>query len=139
QTLYQSEVDVYVYYGFSDLNVLGGGIMITGAWRATTAWGPDETLAGSGAPRVRAHRASAPAAHRRDRRPGPRPPHLHDAAGRVAGHGAPGGARLLQRLQPPRPELHGARGALRPEPAPQRRARARPVGHVGRLPGLECD
>src|SRR6266852_732825 len=25
QTLYQSEIDVYVYYGFSDLNVLGGG------------------------------------------------------------------------------------------------------------------
>ena len=38
QTLYQSEVDVYVYYGFSDLNVLGGGITITGSSRATTAW-----------------------------------------------------------------------------------------------------
>ena len=38
QTLYQSEVDVYVYYGFSDLNVLGGGITIAGSGRATTAW-----------------------------------------------------------------------------------------------------
>jgi Flp pilus assembly protein TadG len=38
QTLYQSEVDVYVYYGFSDLNILGGGITITGSSRATTAW-----------------------------------------------------------------------------------------------------
>ncbi|TMF24596.1 MAG: pilus assembly protein [Chloroflexi bacterium] len=37
-TLYQSEVDVYVYYGFSDLNILGGGITITGSSRATTAW-----------------------------------------------------------------------------------------------------
>ena len=37
-TLYQAEVDVYVYYGFSDLNVLGGGITITGSSRATTAW-----------------------------------------------------------------------------------------------------
>src|SRR5712691_1007756 len=34
QTLYQSEIDVYVYYGFSDLNVLGGGITITGTSRA---------------------------------------------------------------------------------------------------------
>ena len=38
QTLYQSEVDVYVYYGFSDLTILGGGISITGSSRATTAW-----------------------------------------------------------------------------------------------------
>jgi Flp pilus assembly protein TadG len=37
-TLYQSEVDVYVYYGFSDLNILGGGITIQGSSRATTAW-----------------------------------------------------------------------------------------------------
>ena len=37
-TLYQSEVDVYVFYGFSDLNILGGGITITGSSRATTAW-----------------------------------------------------------------------------------------------------
>ena len=38
QTLYNSEVDVYVYYGFSDLNMLGGGITITGSSRATTSW-----------------------------------------------------------------------------------------------------
>jgi Flp pilus assembly protein TadG len=38
QTLYQSEVDVFVYYGFSDLNVLGGGITISGSSRATTSW-----------------------------------------------------------------------------------------------------
>ena len=37
-TLYQSEVDVYVYYGFSDLNVLGGGITISGSSRSTTSW-----------------------------------------------------------------------------------------------------
>lgn len=37
-TLYNSEIDVYVYYGFSDLNILGGGITITGSSRATTAW-----------------------------------------------------------------------------------------------------
>jgi len=37
-TLYRSEVDVYVYYGFSDLNILGGGITITGSSRATTSW-----------------------------------------------------------------------------------------------------
>jgi Flp pilus assembly protein TadG len=37
-TLYRSEVDVYVYYGFSDLNVLGGGITISGSSRATTSW-----------------------------------------------------------------------------------------------------
>jgi Flp pilus assembly protein TadG len=33
-----SEVDVYVYYGFSDLNLLGGGITISGSSRATTSW-----------------------------------------------------------------------------------------------------
>lgn len=37
-TLYNSEVDVSVYYGFSDLNLLGGGITISGSSRATTAW-----------------------------------------------------------------------------------------------------
>src|SRR6266704_6381554 len=37
-TLYQSEIDVFVYYGFSDLNILGGGITITGSRRATTSW-----------------------------------------------------------------------------------------------------
>ena len=38
QSLYHSEVDVSVYYGFSDLNVLGGGITISGSSRATTSW-----------------------------------------------------------------------------------------------------
>ena len=37
-TLYQSEIDVGVYYGFSDLNILGGGITISGSSRATTSW-----------------------------------------------------------------------------------------------------
>lgn len=37
-TLYQSEVDVGVFYGFSDLNLLGGGITIAGSGRATTSW-----------------------------------------------------------------------------------------------------
>src|SRR5689334_5433684 len=37
-TLYQSRIDVYVYYGFSDLNILGGGITISGSSRATTSW-----------------------------------------------------------------------------------------------------
>lgn len=36
--LSQKEVDVYVYYGFSDLNLLGGGITISGVSRATTSW-----------------------------------------------------------------------------------------------------
>jgi hypothetical protein len=36
--LYQSEVDVSVYYGFSDLNLLGGGITISGSSRSTTSW-----------------------------------------------------------------------------------------------------
>lgn len=36
--LYNSEVDVSVFYGFSDLNILGGGITITGTSRSTTAW-----------------------------------------------------------------------------------------------------
>ena len=36
--LYQSQVDVYVYFGFSDLNLLGGGITISGSSRATTSW-----------------------------------------------------------------------------------------------------
>src|SRR5438552_2267756 len=38
QSNYNSEIDVFVYYGFSDLKVLGGGITITGSSRATTAW-----------------------------------------------------------------------------------------------------
>jgi Flp pilus assembly protein TadG len=33
-----SEVYVYVFYGFSDLNLLGGGITITGSSRAITSW-----------------------------------------------------------------------------------------------------
>jgi Flp pilus assembly protein TadG len=37
-SLYESEVDVHVYYGFSDLNLLGGGITISGSSRATTSW-----------------------------------------------------------------------------------------------------
>jgi Flp pilus assembly protein TadG len=37
-TLYRSEIDVFVYYGFSDLNILGGGITISGSSRATTSW-----------------------------------------------------------------------------------------------------
>jgi Flp pilus assembly protein TadG len=37
-TQYGSEIDVYVYYGFSDLNLLGGGITISGSSRATTSW-----------------------------------------------------------------------------------------------------
>jgi Flp pilus assembly protein TadG len=37
-TYYGSEVDVYVYYGFSDLNLLGGGITISGSSRSTTSW-----------------------------------------------------------------------------------------------------
>ncbi|HKV87930.1 MAG TPA: TadE family protein [Candidatus Dormibacteraeota bacterium] len=36
--LTQSEVDVSVYYGFSDLNLLGGGITISGSSRSTTSW-----------------------------------------------------------------------------------------------------
>ncbi len=37
-TLYQSEVDVYVYYGFNDLNLFGGLITISGSARTTTSW-----------------------------------------------------------------------------------------------------
>ena len=37
-TYYGSEIDAYVYYGFSDLNLLGGGITISGSSRATTSW-----------------------------------------------------------------------------------------------------
>jgi len=33
-----SEVYVYVYYGFSDLNLLGGAITISGSSHATTSW-----------------------------------------------------------------------------------------------------
>lgn len=37
-TLYQSEVDVYVFYGFNDLNLFGGLITISGSARTTTSW-----------------------------------------------------------------------------------------------------
>jgi Flp pilus assembly protein TadG len=37
-SLYQSEVDVYVYYGFNDLNLFGGLITISGQSRETTSW-----------------------------------------------------------------------------------------------------
>ncbi len=35
---YQSEVDVYVYYGFNDLNLFGGLITIAGSSRETSSW-----------------------------------------------------------------------------------------------------
>jgi len=35
---YQSEIDVYVYYGFNDLNLFGGRITISGSSRTTTSW-----------------------------------------------------------------------------------------------------
>lgn len=37
-TYYGAEVDVYVFYGFSDLKLLGGGITISGSSRAITSW-----------------------------------------------------------------------------------------------------
>ncbi|TMB88432.1 MAG: pilus assembly protein [Chloroflexi bacterium] len=36
--LYQSRIDVYVYYGFNDLNLFGGKITISGSSRTTTSW-----------------------------------------------------------------------------------------------------
>jgi Flp pilus assembly protein TadG len=33
-----TEVDVFVYYGFNDLNLLGGAITISGSSRTTTSW-----------------------------------------------------------------------------------------------------
>ena len=36
--LLQSRIDVYVYYGFNDLNLFGGRITITGSSRTTTSW-----------------------------------------------------------------------------------------------------
>jgi Flp pilus assembly protein TadG len=35
---YRSEIDVYVYYGFNDLNLFGGRITISGSSRTTTSW-----------------------------------------------------------------------------------------------------
>ena len=37
-TLTQSEIDVYVYYGFNDLNLLGGLVTISGSSKTTTSW-----------------------------------------------------------------------------------------------------
>jgi Flp pilus assembly protein TadG len=37
-TLARSEVDVYVYYGFNDLNLLGGLVTISGSSKTTTSW-----------------------------------------------------------------------------------------------------
>jgi Flp pilus assembly protein TadG len=37
-TQYLSEVDVYVYYGFNDLNLLGGLVTISGSSKTTTSW-----------------------------------------------------------------------------------------------------
>jgi Flp pilus assembly protein TadG len=36
--LFQSRIDVYVYYGFNDLNLFGGNITISGSSRTTTSW-----------------------------------------------------------------------------------------------------
>lgn len=36
--LYQSEVDVGVYFGFNDVNLLGGAFIIPGTSRSTTSW-----------------------------------------------------------------------------------------------------
>jgi len=35
---YQSEIDVYVYYGFNDFNLFGGRITISGSSKTTTSW-----------------------------------------------------------------------------------------------------
>lgn len=37
-TFYGAEVDVYVYYGFSDEKLLGGGIPLSGSSKETTSW-----------------------------------------------------------------------------------------------------
>ena len=36
--LFNSDIYVYVYYGFNDLNLFGGQIIISGSSRATTSW-----------------------------------------------------------------------------------------------------
>jgi Flp pilus assembly protein TadG len=36
--LVQSEIDIYIYYQFSDLNLLGGGITISGSSSTKTSW-----------------------------------------------------------------------------------------------------
>lgn len=35
---YQSQIDVWVYFGFNDVNLLGGAITIPGSSRSTTTW-----------------------------------------------------------------------------------------------------
>ena len=37
-TFYGTEVDVYVYYGFNDGKLLGGGIPLSGSSKETTSW-----------------------------------------------------------------------------------------------------
>jgi hypothetical protein len=37
-TRFQSEIDVYVYYGFNDLNLFGGRITISGSSKTTSSW-----------------------------------------------------------------------------------------------------
>lgn len=36
--LYQSRIDVFVYFGFNDLNLFGGRITISGSGKAITSW-----------------------------------------------------------------------------------------------------
>lgn len=36
--VYGEEIDVYVYYGFDDLNLFGGRITISGSSKTTTSW-----------------------------------------------------------------------------------------------------
>jgi Flp pilus assembly protein TadG len=33
-----SEIDVYIYYGFNDLNILGGPVTLSGSSKTTTSW-----------------------------------------------------------------------------------------------------
>ena len=35
---YRAEVDVYIYYGFNDLNLFGGKITLSGSSKTTTSW-----------------------------------------------------------------------------------------------------
>jgi hypothetical protein len=35
---YQAQIDVWVYFGFNDVNLLGGAFTIPGSSRATTSW-----------------------------------------------------------------------------------------------------
>jgi hypothetical protein len=36
--VYETEIDVYIEYGFNDLNLFGGLITISGSSKATTSW-----------------------------------------------------------------------------------------------------